>query len=148
MGIVRGICISAVRGTKKTPVAQARLVENWGIEGDAHAGKWHRQVSLLSLERIREFQARGVSVEPGDFGENLIVEGYDLKRLPVGTRLRTRGGCLLEVTDRQGVPFPLPDIPHCGGLHYAPGGDLCPGDPGRPAAKRRYHCAGEGRWGI
>lgn len=98
MGIVRGICISAARGTKKTPVAQARLVENWGIEGDAHAGKWHRQVSLLSLERIREFQARGVSVEPGDFGENLIVEGYDLKRLPVGTRLRTRGGCLLEVT--------------------------------------------------
>ena len=98
MGIVRGICISAARGTKKTPVAQARLVENWGIEGDAHAGKWHRQVSLLSLERIREFQARGVSVEPGDFGENLIVEGYDLKRLHVGTRLRTRGGCLLEVT--------------------------------------------------
>lgn len=98
MGIVRGICISAARGTKKTPVAQAMLVEDWGIEGDAHAGKWHRQVSLLSLERIREFQARGVPVEPGDFGENLIVEGYDLKRFPVGTRLRTRGGCLLEVT--------------------------------------------------
>lgn len=69
-----------------------------GIQGDAHAGKWHRQVSLLSWEKIEEFKARGARVEPGAFGENVIVEGYDLKALPVGTKFRTSGGCVLELT--------------------------------------------------
>lgn len=98
MGWIRGICISRERGTQKEPVDEADLIEDWGIEGDAHAGKWHRQVSLLSLEKITEFQERGASVEPGAFGENVIVEGYDLKTLPVGTRFCTEGGCLLELT--------------------------------------------------
>ena len=64
---------------------------------DAHAGKWHRQVSLLSYEKIEEFKAKGAPIEDGAFGENLIVSGYDLKALPVGTRLRS-GEVLLEVT--------------------------------------------------
>ena len=98
MGTIKGICISLQRGTQKTPVTKARLIEDWGIEGDAHAGKWHRQVSLLSREKIEAFRARGVQVEPGAFGENLIVEGYDLKTLPVGTLFRTGGGCVLELT--------------------------------------------------
>ena len=98
MGWIRGICISRERGTQKYPVDEADLIEDWGIDGDAHAGKWHRQVSLLSLEKIEAFKARGVQVKPGAFGENVIVEGYDLKMLPVGTRFRTEGGCLLELT--------------------------------------------------
>lgn len=98
MGVIRGICISAQRGTQKNPVLEAELIQDWGIAGDAHGGKWHRQVSLLSLERIEEFKARGAEVAPGAFGENLIVEGYDLKTVPVGTVFQTEGGCLLEVT--------------------------------------------------
>lgn len=98
MGIVREICVSPRRGTKKQPVKEAVLEENWGIRGDAHAGNWHRQVSLLPLEEIEKFRARGAGVAPGDFGENVIVEGFDLKALPVGSRLKTAGGCLLEVT--------------------------------------------------
>ena len=73
------------------------LKENWGIEGDAHAGDWHRQVSLLSFEKIETFRERGADVDFGAFGENLIVEGYDLRRLPVGTRFRI-GEAVLELT--------------------------------------------------
>jgi len=72
-------------------------VADWGIEGDAHAGSWHRQVSLLSYDRVEEFRARGAEVTEGAFGENLLVEGVDLRSLPVGTRLRC-GGALLEIT--------------------------------------------------
>jgi len=72
-------------------------VADWGIEGDAHAGSWHRQVSLLSYDRVEEFRARGAEVTEGTFGENLLVEGVDLRSLPVGTRLRC-GGALLEIT--------------------------------------------------
>lgn len=64
---------------------------------NAHAGKWHRQVSLLSYEKIEEFKAKGAPIDDGAFGENLIVSGYDLKSLPVGTRFRC-GEVLLEVT--------------------------------------------------
>ena len=97
MGVIKGICISDIRGIQKTEVGEADLVADWGIEGDAHAGKWHRQVSLLSYEKIEEFKAKGAPIEDGAFGENLIVSGYDLKALPVGTRLRS-GEVLLEVT--------------------------------------------------
>lgn len=65
----------------------ARLIEDWGIEHDAHAGKWHRQVSLLSYEKIEEFRKKGAPVDEGAFGENLIIQGIDLRHLPVGTRL-------------------------------------------------------------
>lgn len=97
MGIIHGICVSAQKGTQKTPVSEAELVEEWGIRGDAHAGKWHRQVSLLGMEQIEEFRARGADVAFGAFGENLIVEGFHLRMLPVGTRLMV-GSALLEVT--------------------------------------------------
>lgn len=97
MGKVLGICVSEKRGTQKKEVTEAVLKENWGIEGDAHAGDWHRQVSLLSFEKIEAFRERGADVDFGAFGENLIVEGYDLRRLPVGTRFRI-GEAVLELT--------------------------------------------------
>ena len=97
MGIIRGICISERRGTRKTEVPEAKLKRNWGIEGDAHGGNWHRQVSLLSLEKIKEFREKGADVDFGAFGENLIVEGFDFSSLPVGSRFRI-GDAELEMT--------------------------------------------------
>lgn len=97
MGIVKAICISHVRGIQKTPVATGRFVPDWGVDGDAHAGHWHRQVSLLALERIEAFRQKGVDVPYGAFGENLVVAGFDFASLPVGTLLRC-GDVLLEMT--------------------------------------------------
>ncbi|WP_343247515.1 molybdopterin-binding protein [Diplocloster hominis] len=97
MGTVKAICISDRRGIQKNYVEEAYFRKDWGIEGDAHAGTWHRQVSLLSHERIEEFRARGADVQPGAFGENLIVSGFDFRNLPVGTVFRC-GEVLLEMT--------------------------------------------------
>lgn len=97
MGKVIAICVSEARGTVKHPVASGEFAVEWGITTDAHAGHWHRQVSLLSADKIEAFNARGGSVKPGDFGENLVVEGFDFRALPVGTLLRC-GDVLLEMT--------------------------------------------------
>ena len=97
MGTIKGICISHIRGIQKSEVAEADLKVDWGIVGDAHAGNWHRQVSLLSYEKIQEFKEKGAEIVPGDFGENLIVEGYDFRNLPVGSRLAI-GEAELEIT--------------------------------------------------
>ena len=96
-GKVVAVCISEKKGTQKTEVPSITLVPDWGIEGDAHAGRWHRQVSLLSIEKIDAFRAKGAEVDNGAFGENIIVEGFDLRTLPVGTRFRI-GEALLELT--------------------------------------------------
>ncbi|MBR6258800.1 MAG: MOSC domain-containing protein, partial [Oscillospiraceae bacterium] len=82
----------------KHQVPSAELIEEWGIKNDAHAGAWHRQVSLLGLEQIEDFRARGAEVNFGAFGENLIVDGYRMKSLPVGTRLTVGSDILLEIT--------------------------------------------------
>ncbi len=84
MGILKEICISEKRGTAKHPVESAELIAGHGIKGDAHAGIWHRQVSLLALEKIEDFRDKGGNVSFGDFGENLVIEGFDLRGLPVG----------------------------------------------------------------
>lgn len=84
MGKVIAVCISEKKGTQKQEVDEIRLVEDWGIEKDAHAGKWHRQVSLLSFEKIEAFREKGAEVDFGAFGENIILEGYDLRTIPVG----------------------------------------------------------------
>ncbi len=97
MGKVVAICTSAVRGVQKESCKQAQLDKDWGIRGDAHAGRWHRQVSLLPAEEIAAFNEKGAGIQPGAFGENLVVEGIDLRRLPVGTLLRC-GDVLLELT--------------------------------------------------
>ena len=97
MGIVRAICLSAAKGTAKQDVGQIELVAEHGLKGDAHAGDWHRQVSLLSLQKIDAFRARGADVDYGAFGENIVVDGIDLASLPVGTVIRC-GEALLEMT--------------------------------------------------
>lgn len=96
-GKVLAVCVSSARGTEKRPVKQARLRKDYGIEGDAHAGSWHRQVSLLAAEKQAEFNEKGGSVTAGDFGENLLVAGIDLSALPVGAKLRC-GSALLRIT--------------------------------------------------
>lgn len=97
MGVIRGICISHIRGIQKTEIPEADIEVDWGIVGDAHGGKWHRQISLLSLEKIEAFRAKGAEIDFGAFGENLIVEGYDFRAIPVGSRFQI-GDVLLEMT--------------------------------------------------
>lgn len=97
MGEIKAICISEKKGTQKSRIESAELIEDFGIEKDAHGGKWHRQVSLLSYETIEAFKERGAEVLDGAFGENLVVSGIDLIHLPVGTLIRS-GEVLLEVT--------------------------------------------------
>ena len=97
MGTITAVCISKEKGTAKRPVDSALLIVDHGLEHDAHAGNWHRQVSLLSLEKIEDFKKRGAIVRFGDFGENLVVSGIDFVTLPVGTRL-TAGEVLLEIS--------------------------------------------------
>ena len=98
MGKVIAICTSKHKGTLKNEVSEANFIEEFGIEGDAHAGKWHRQVSLLALEKIEDFRNKGGNVDFGAFGENLVIEGFELNKLPVGQRLTIGENILLEVT--------------------------------------------------
>ena len=97
MSKVLAICISKHKGTLKIEVSEANFIEEFGIEGDAHAGKWHRQVSLLAFEKIDDFRNKGGNVDFGAFGENLVVDGIELHKLPVGQQLQV-GEVLLEVT--------------------------------------------------
>ena len=96
MGKLLAICTSPQRGTVKTEVESARLTPEWGIETDAHGGNWHRQVSLLSAEKIENFRKK-IWVDYGAFGENLVVEGYDFRNLPVTSRFAI-GDVVLEMT--------------------------------------------------
>ena len=97
MGKVIAVCTSPAKGTQKTNVGEAVFIEDFGIEGDAHAGKWHRQVSLLSYDKIEDFRKRGAEVADGAFGENLVVAGINFKSLPVGTRFQCNE-VILEMT--------------------------------------------------
>lgn len=97
MGKINAICISERRGTQKKFVDSATFVTEFGIDGDAHAGDWHRQVSFLGQAEIDDFKARGAKVEAGAFGENIIAEGFTFKSLPVGTRLQS-GDVFFEIT--------------------------------------------------
>ena len=96
-GIVKAVCISEKKGTAKININSGRFIENFGLEKDAHAGNWHRQISLLSYERVEEFRARGANVSDGAFGENLLVEGFDFKSYPIGTKFQCND-VLLEIT--------------------------------------------------
>ena len=96
MGKILAICTSPKRGTVKTEVPEATLTPEWGIETDAHGGNWHRQVSLLSAEKIENFRKK-IWVDYGAFGENLVVEGFDFRNLPVTSRFQV-GDVVLEMT--------------------------------------------------
>jgi MOSC domain-containing protein YiiM len=98
IGKVLRVSISEEKGVPKTNVPEVHLVEEWGVEGDAHAGFWHRQVSLLAAESIEKMREKGLEVGPGDFAENITTEGMDLVGLPVGTRLRVGSEVILEVS--------------------------------------------------
>lgn len=96
-GKVVAVSISEAKGMPKTPVPSGRLIKEWGLDGDAHAGKWHRQVSLLAMESIEKMLALGADVAPGSFAENITTSGVDLVSLPIGTQMRI-GEALVEVT--------------------------------------------------
>lgn len=98
MAKILAVCISEVRGIQKHPIPEAELRVDHGIVGDAHAGNWHRQVSLLSKESVNKLQEKiSLPLHDGDFAENILVEGMLVYQLPVGTKLRI-GTALCEVT--------------------------------------------------
>lgn len=99
MGKVIAICISEKKGTEKQVVEKGVLIPNFGLENDAHGGNWHRQISLLEVEKINDFNNLGGNVNYGDFGENLIIQGINLKDISVGSTLKI-GEALLEITQK------------------------------------------------
>jgi len=109
-GEVLAVNISEKRGIKKHNVDEAYLRADWGIEVDAHAGSWHRQVSLLSLSSVDKMRALGAEIDFGDFAENLTVTGIEVATLPIGTRLQV-GEVEMKVTQigkechNQGCPI-------------------------------------------
>ena len=95
---IKAVCISEKKGQQKHPVEEIRLLPHVGIPGDAHAGDWHRQVSLLGTDSVAKLQERiNIRLFPGAFAENILCEGLCLYQLPVGTKLRV-GTALCEVT--------------------------------------------------
>lgn len=100
MAKVVSVNVSREKGVRKESVPACRLVAGHGIEGDAHAGAWHRQVSLLARESIDKMQGRlaGIELKPGDFAENITTSGIAVMELPVGTRLKIGSRAVLEVT--------------------------------------------------
>ncbi len=143
---VIAVCISEHKGEKKSDVGKGLLVEGLGLEGDAHAGGWHRQVSLLASESIEKIRQMGLEVGPGDFAENLTTSGIDLVSLPVGTRLAIGTQILLEVTqigkachNRCAIYYQVGDcvMPREGIFaRVLKGGTIQKGDPIRVVAER------------
>ncbi len=97
-GKVLAVNISPEKGTRNSNVGQSCLLPEFGLKDDAHAGKWHRQVSLLAMESIQKMVQLGLKVGPGDFAENITTQGLNLLELPVGTRLTIGRSAVLEVT--------------------------------------------------
>jgi MOSC domain-containing protein YiiM len=96
---ILAVCRSEQKGTRKKNIGEGTILENWGLEGDAHAGPWHRQVSLLADESYQKARAQWhLDVSHGDFAENLTTQGIDLKSLPIGTRLGIGSSAMLEIT--------------------------------------------------
>jgi len=96
-GKVLALSVSTRKGVPKSNVPIATLVAEWGMEGDAHAGAWHRQVSLLAIESFAVMRREGVTIAPGQFAENITTEGLTLAELPIGTRLAI-GDAVVEIT--------------------------------------------------
>lgn len=101
-GIIKAVCISREKGTPKSDIGQCELIEDYGLKGDAHAGRWHRQVSLLSWDKVEEYRQsccdtdRNI-IRDGAFGENLLVAGIDFAKLPLGSIIHA-GEAVLELT--------------------------------------------------
>ncbi|MEJ2491777.1 MAG: MOSC domain-containing protein [Desulfuromonadales bacterium] len=137
-GSLVAVCLSEKKGLRKTPVSSATLKVNYGIVGDAHAGNWHRQVSLLGIESIKKMQQLGLNVDYGDFAENLTTQGIDLTAIPVGAQL-TIGQARLEITQIGKTCHTRCEIYHQAGDCVMPregifakvlvGGEIKSGDP-------------------
>jgi MOSC domain-containing protein YiiM len=97
-GKVLAVNTSEEKGTKKTNIQSCALLKDFGLQGDAHGGPWHRQVSLLANESIEKMRAKGLTVGYGDFAENITTEGIDLVHLPIGTEVRIGNSVILRVT--------------------------------------------------
>jgi len=97
-GRILAVCQSREKGTVKKEMGSGLLIENYGLENDAHAGKWHRQISLLGIESINKMKGNGFEIKFGDFAENLTTENIILPELPLGTKLAVGESVLLEVT--------------------------------------------------
>ena len=97
MGRIVNVCISEKKGTQKHPIDEGEFIVEFGLKGDAHAGLENELEKDELKEKVEEFNARGAGVKPGAFGENLLVEGWDLKTIPVGTKFRCND-VLLEIT--------------------------------------------------
>ncbi|HNR14134.1 MAG TPA: MOSC domain-containing protein [Thermodesulfobacteriota bacterium] len=97
-GKIAAVCTSTKKGTQKCDVGSVTITTDYGIEGDAHAGPWHRQVSMLAAESIEAMRQKGLTLAPGDFGENIVTEGINLLELKVGSRLRLGASVVGEVT--------------------------------------------------
>ena len=136
MGEIVAVCLSEKKGVRKRDLGQAELRPRHGLVGDAHAGDWHRQVSLLAEESIAKARAKGLDVKPGDFGENLTTRGIDLPGLPVGARLVV-SPVVMEVTQ-------IGKVCHnrCA-IYYLAGDCIMP----REGIFARVLCAGEVRTG-
>lgn len=98
MGRIEAICISEKKGITKTAIEKAELIENHGIKGDAHAGKWHRQVSILSKPSIDRMKEKLPQIIDGSFAENLVVSEIDLKSVKIGSKIFIENDIILEVT--------------------------------------------------
>jgi MOSC domain-containing protein YiiM len=98
IGKVVAVSTSLKKGVKKTNIHSGIFIENYGLENDAHAGNWHRQVSLLAKESIARIREKGLDVNPGDFAENITTEGIRLWKFPVGTRMKLGKEALVEIT--------------------------------------------------
>ena len=97
-GKIVAVCRSEKKGTIKKEIAEGLLIKDFGLERDAHSGKWHRQISLLGVESINKMKGKGFKIIYGDFAENLTVEGIVLYQLPLGIKLKVGENVLLEVT--------------------------------------------------
>lgn len=97
-GKIVAVCRSEKKGTIKKEIAEGLLIKDFGLERDAHSGKWLRQISLLGVESINKMKGKGFKIIYGDFAENLTVEGIVLYQLPLGTKLKVGENVLLEVT--------------------------------------------------
>ena len=97
-GKVTAISISKRKGEKKSNVQSATLKYDFGIEGDAHSGNWHRQISLLAVESVNKMRDKGLDVNPGDFAENITTEGLDLLKFSIGTKLKLGSDTIIEIT--------------------------------------------------
>ena len=92
------IAISKKKGTRKVQVEEASLIQDYGLEGDAHAGPWHRQVSFLASESITKAKKNGLDVTFGDFAENIATKGINWQKVPVGTKMHLGDSALVEIT--------------------------------------------------